>query len=467
MLRPRLLLPVLLVACSTGHQSAVGLTAPQGVTYFGNPPPKDQRAVTGLSSAPQSYTPPFKFQGAHGALRSMWSTHIGLTDAHTTMVYSAGKVVVGASDGVSVLDAKSGKVLRVLGADRDVGGVALEGDRVFFGTAKGAVVAASLSTGASAWRVTLKGAVPAAPALGDLDGDGALDVVVGDEKGFVTALSGKNGKVLWQRSLGEGPTGSLGVSASVALADLDADGRDDVIAGNGAGTLAALHGLDGAQLWTTSGPSAVRSAPVLVDVDADGKDELLAAWTEARVAILDLRTGKERWGQKLEEDDGTASRILASPLPLAAARRGFVLVPTARGGDTDGLVLLEKHLRVFRAKEGRVTATPVVAELDKDDAPEAIVGTEAGELVAVDALGQRTLLGHLAAPSHASPLLADVDADGLLEILVGTDDGNLACLGLGAPAPALVHRFRGDSPRNTGRIGAVTLGWVPPLPSSQ
>jgi outer membrane protein assembly factor BamB len=81
-------------------------------------------------------------------------------------------------------------------------------------------------------RLLTGGGVWSSPALADLDGDGVADCVVGALDGKVYALSGRDGRRLWEFETG-GP-----VHGRPALADLDGDGVVDCVVGSGRRVLA-------------------------------------------------------------------------------------------------------------------------------------------------------------------------------------------------------------------------------------
>lgn len=120
-------------------------------------------------------------------------------------------------------------------------------------------------------------------ALADLNGDGINDVIVSDGSGAATGV-----RVLFNHGHGTlaadltypSETGSGGGPASVTAADLDGDGFPDLVTANGAdGTVSVLlnHG-DGTFAAPASFPAGTYPVTVAVaDVDDDGLPDLLVA----------------------------------------------------------------------------------------------------------------------------------------------------------------------------------------------
>lgn len=82
------------------------------------------------------------------------------------------------------------------------------------------------------WPVSVPGRVMASPAIGDLTGDGRPEVVVATEGGWVVAITG-GGSTMWRtcnRNNRSACDDSAGTHGSVALADINGNGRQEVIA---------------------------------------------------------------------------------------------------------------------------------------------------------------------------------------------------------------------------------------------
>lgn len=447
---------LVLASCATRPDGAPA-SSPTS-TSASEPAPVRDQALSG----PQSYTPEAKPKARTRAVSQRWSAHVGATDHRTTMAESGGALYVGTREGVVVLDAKTGARKHAMPPLRGhVVGVALDGDRVYAASAGGELVAATRA-GAPIFRTEIGAGAATPPTLADFDGDGALDVAVGDVKGRAVVFDGRTGKRRWAASLSGASDAHPSAGAGLAAADLDGDGIPEIVMGTEGGTLGALRGKSGDTLWLVKRTSPLRAAPLVADVDADKKPEVIAGWADGDVAIVDGKSGSEIWTQHVEEDDGDPTGVLATPTPLAGPRSGVLVVPTARWGADDCVVLLGAYDRVRRSQQGRVTSSPVVGVVDPDEGVvEAVVGTQRGDVVSFAANGTASLLYHLPSAIEAPMMFADLEGDGTQELLVLTKDGNVTALALHVANAPVLGRARGSA-RNDGVLVATDLGWKLP-----
>ncbi|HYI79502.1 MAG TPA: VCBS repeat-containing protein [Thermoleophilaceae bacterium] len=130
---------------------------------------------------------------------------------------------------------------------------------------------------------------PADVDVGDLDGDGQPEIVVAGDEASVSVLLNEGGGSFADGDLT--PTGAAGVSRRIALAQLDGDGRLDLLASDsGAAALLVLRG-DGTGGLPPLGahPSGLPGATLSLaagDFNGDGATDAVAGGAGGRFAVL-------------------------------------------------------------------------------------------------------------------------------------------------------------------------------------
>ncbi|MEM7201310.1 MAG: VCBS repeat-containing protein [Planctomycetota bacterium] len=214
---------------------------------------------------------------------------------------------------------------------------------------------------------------PDALAIADLDGDGDLDLMVADDEasGGLFAFLQEAPHTFVPRQL---RTGTAGVRATVAAADLDGDGDVDLVSGEG-DELVLLY-QDGPLTFTAQPLPAAASSEFLAlgDIDDDGDLDLVSGADGVLVLLY---------------QDGPRS-FTAQPLPTTGHPRHLALADVDGDGDLDLAVTTgdtpeNAALELFVLTAPRLmVAQPVVplrdfaldlvvADLDRDGAAEILV----------------------------------------------------------------------------------------------
>ncbi|RMH70897.1 MAG: VCBS repeat-containing protein [Actinomyces sp.] len=322
-------------------------------------------------------------------------------------------------------------------------------------------------------------AVDSSPAVGDVDGDGRVEVVVGlgsnwvpDQNGSVLVLDGRTGAVEWRwtgnRDFGDVWHGSVidpvthhpvgdgwcePVYSTPALGDVDGDGRLDIVFG---GWDQRIHALDGTGRELAGFPVAaddtVWSSPALFDADGDGAVDIFIGTDSSPGGIVDHRGGVLR---ALSWKNGTVvdlwrqypnEVVMSSPVigDIDGDHRPEVVVGTGEYWHvTCGPSCGTDHVRVFAwhvddgspvpgwpvSTGGTVITSPALGDVDGDGLDEVIVGSYDGQVYAFDGTGAlrwrtRPTFSHLGSGRVTGhPVVADLDGDGDQDVAVGTDRG--------------------------------------------
>jgi len=331
----------------------------------------------------------------------------------------------------------------------------------------------------AAWDGELEHYACSSPVLADMDGDGDLDVGIGDSDGWVHLLdddgTSLNGN--WPAPTGWPGSFPFPVRISPAVVDLDGDGEMDVISthhfGADAWDIATGADLPGWPVYLgVTGPDSLLgqypscASPVVGDADGDGELEVVicrvftgSSNLEASVFMFEHTGGACKWACNLQLLQDGAS-VYATPAMCDVNGDGDVdvLVATADGyqngidvmdsmslEDISGVYLLEGTTGVIQWEEMigncHIYGAPVVADLEGDGTNEVIFGTYTSnaslrKVYILD--GVTGNIEHsLDVPNRVmGPVgVGDLDEDGKLDIVAGVmTNGIYAWSGAGSHA---------------------------------
>ncbi|MBT3377428.1 MAG: PQQ-binding-like beta-propeller repeat protein [Lentisphaerae bacterium] len=198
-----------------------------------------------------------------------------------------------------------------------------------------------------------------------------------------------------------------------------------VVAGSASGVIRAFS-PDGQALWThvTEDQAAINTV-ACADVDGDGQDEVIYGADAARLGLLDF-AGKERWHAEPPEFRGIRSDVITVfPADVNGDGRPEIVCGCLSwqylAYDATGEMLWKNVIYAHSATVG------CAVDLDKDGKDEVVGGNAYYCLNTIDHDGKRLVKADRLGPEQTAVAAADVDGDGQVEILLGTDGGELIC----------------------------------------
>jgi flagellar hook assembly protein FlgD len=283
------------------------------------------------------------------------------------------------------------------------------------------------------------GATPKACVLQDMDGNGTLDLVVTDEVPNAVAVLKGNGL----GGFGAPVMYPVGASSEeLAVVDLNNDGRPDIVSVNDAtaGLISILLARSGG--YQLKGPIAAGSNPRDVsaaDFNRDGNMDVVVAYEGD--TVLGIAGGAQLWLGNGKGSLRPSTQVTAGATPKAVSAGDFNrdgapdFIVSSEGTNDVSLFLGDGAGRFSRSATVGVGVMPkdvVAADISGDGLLDAIATDYMDDNIAV-LLGDGQ--GHLGAPTYMavgsgpkSVAIADINNDGKPDAVTADNDGSTVSL---------------------------------------
>ena len=258
-------------------------------------------------------------------------------------------------------------------------------------------------------------------AVADIDNDGNNEVIANNYT-YLYVWRANGEKVLtWQW-----PTGHDILASPPAIADLDNDKDLEIVFSDYIDQQLYVYHHDGKLManWPLTIGSLSISTPALADLDNDGDKEIVVGFNKLYVYHHD---GRPMWSQEI--GGGTP---MSSPAIVDLDRDANNDLEILIGGGDNKVYAFHDNGTAMAGwpvqAMGNIYSSPAVGDLDNNGDIEVIAGSVDGRVYVWNQYGSiidNRWPVQTGGQVNSSPVLADLDGDGDLEIAVGSADGKI------------------------------------------
>lgn len=278
-------------------------------------------------------------------------------------------------------------------------------------------------TGNVEWVTTLHGS-DSPPTIADIDNDGKPEILHGNFSGWVTCLNGEDGSIAWDFQADQ----NCWIQTAPAILDVDNDGQLDFVVANWSfGTnhkIFCFRGDNHALLWESDLPDDVMyHGAAFADIDGDGFMELAIGTYDGTLLVLNAEDGSLKW-------DYAVSNPLYAGGAVSIADLNNDLHYEIVYFDYYHLEVLDSQGNLFWEytipSYGQSFRGAAISDVNNDDTLDVVFGTSKGDVIALNgSSGEELWLVDLAAHHDSAefdidhaPLIGDFDQDGSMDVFI-------------------------------------------------
>lgn len=277
--------------------------------------------------------------------------------------------------------------------------------------------------GSIRWTTPTKGS-DSPPTIADIDGDGELEILHGEFLGYVICINAKTGTAKWEIQVQP----NTWIQTAPSLVDIDGDGLLDFVVAtwclskSDTNRIYAFRGYDQTLLWKQDIGATVYHGTSAADIDNDGKLELIFGDYSGTLYVLNSESGVTKWahtdknwfyiGSPISiadlDGDGFCELVFSTAYHIVAMKN-------------NGQALWARQLSLDNPSFRGVA----LSDLDNDNLPDIVFGTNKGKLIVLKgtsgeeicSLDLRSHIGKEFSIDHC-PLVADFNQDGKLDAFI-------------------------------------------------
>ncbi len=304
-------------------------------------------------------------------------------------------------------------------------------------------------TGTVKWQTPTRGS-DSPPTIADIDNDGKTEILHGEFGGYVICINAENGSKKWEIAV---DTNSW-IQTAPTIVDLDGDGKLDYVVGtwnfDNQDKIYAYHGDDLSLLWSYTINAYMYHGTAVADLDKDGRPELLVGAYNDTLYCLNGENGTLNW--KYFGSGG----YIGAPATIGDIDNdgscdvvfvsGYRVIALSGNGIKKWDYSISGYSGAFRGV--------VLSDINNDPYPDVIFGNDSGKVIALNGYSGKELwtvdlaqhYGKKAFALDHAPLIADFDGNDSLEVFIVGGHGEYPAIENGFGRAYMVSVGKGNGP---------------------